>query len=181
MPRPKPLLVPKSDARPAAGALPFPRPVPPISVPFNLLGLVQRRMCGRWRFEVNVNEQRVLLEVFGSKIVNLAKWPCRCRQTETNVALTGRDTGPGVTGSVMMLVGGPGNYPITHPSGPGPTSIPIMFDLYGHVMPQYRPRKPCCDTDLPGSRQPHAHPITPYGTSEGRFIVGPKPPVTSAP
>ena len=69
----------------------------------------QRRVCGRWRswrFEVNVNEQRVFLEVFRiqdrepGKVARVAVvGRLECCQTEMNVALAGRETGPGVTAS----------------------------------------------------------------------------------
>jgi len=56
-PQPRaPAHVPKSDTRPVAGALPFPRPIR-IRVPLNFLGLVRRRMGGRWQFEINGDEQ----------------------------------------------------------------------------------------------------------------------------
>jgi len=56
-PQPRaPAHVPKSDTRPVAGALPFPRPFR-LRVPFNFLGLVRRRLGGRWQFEINGDEQ----------------------------------------------------------------------------------------------------------------------------
>ena len=93
-----------SDPLLEPGALSFPRPVPPIRIP----GFVRRRMCGRWRFEVNVNERRVILGFIRIQdrgrgevariVVVVGVEGC---QTEKNVALAGRETGPGVTASVV--------------------------------------------------------------------------------
>jgi hypothetical protein len=62
---------------------------------------VRRRMCGRWRFEVNVNERRVILGVVRIQVRGRGKVArivvagrLEGCQTETNVALAGRETGP---------------------------------------------------------------------------------------
>ena len=129
-------------------------------------------MCARWRFEVNVNERRVILGLVRiqdrgrgkvARVVVVGRLE-GC-QTETNVALAGRETGPGMTASVMMLVGKPGNNPIPR----------LRSQL------QQRPRKPSCDTDL--ARPIQLRPVARHSTSTGpgRFIAGPEPSVTSAP
>ena len=74
-PRPKPVHMPNHYTGPTAGALPFPRPqaVSSIGVRVGLLGLGRRRMCGRWRFEFNADEWRVLLGVFRPETVEVPR------------------------------------------------------------------------------------------------------------